>query len=287
MNPAELRKFAVETVTKIVETSPENSLKGFDEKSWDTPLVGFSAGKDPLFKLYKTMIGEFYWSPMEAMKLAYPDADFDENNISVVSWVLPQTEATLADQRLETELPASRWIHSRHYGEMFNELLRAEVRDIFRGQGIKAVAPAILTEFGYRQSDKFGICSNWSERHTAFAAGLGTFGLSDGFITERGKAVRIGSVVIDAYIEPDLRKYKTHTENCLHYSTGKCSGCIKRCPVDAITDRGHDKQKCHDYIRGTTAPYAFQVLGAKQTPCGLCQAKVPCERRNPMSRAKA
>ena len=41
-----------------------------------------------------------------------------------------------------------------------------------------------------------GMYSNWSERHIAYAAGLGTFSLSDGFITERGIAHRCGSAVV-------------------------------------------------------------------------------------------
>lgn len=282
MNSAELREFAVNIVTDTVETSPDNTLYFVDEKAWGTPLLGFANGADELFKSYKNLIGDFYWTPLEVMKTAYPSDEFDEKNLSIVVWILPQTEATLIDQRTATELPSPRWVHSRHYGEKFNEILRAKTEREFRKIGIKAVAPVLSDGFGYRQSPSAGIASNWSERHTAFAAGMGTFGLSDGFITERGKAVRIGSVIIDAKIEPDVRRFKTHTENCLYYAKGTCGVCIKRCPVDAISGDGHDKQVCHDYIRGVTAPYAFELLGAKQTPCGLCQVKIPCERRNPV-----
>jgi len=282
MTSDKLREFAVESIKNIVENSPENTLHGFDEPSWGSPLVGFSNGADPLFASYKDLIGDFYWTPLEIMQATYPSDTFIAEDLSVISWILPQTEATLADQRLEQKLPSSRWVHSRHYGEIFNEFLRASMQDKFRNIGIKAVAPAIAKDFGYQHSTQAGICSNWSERHTAFAAGLGTFGLSDGFITEKGKAIRIGSVVVDFKIEPDERRFKTHTENCLYYAKGTCGACMKRCPVDAITKSGHDKQICHDYIRGITAPYATEILGVKQTPCGLCQAKVPCEKRNPM-----
>lgn len=284
MSSKELRSLAERAVRGLVETSPVNTLNGFDERSWDSPIIGFASGSDPLFNSYKELIGEFYWTPAEAMQLAYPGESFDEHQLSVICWILPQTESTLADQRKEDQLPASRWVHSRHYGEKFNEYLRAKVRDTFRDAGIKAAAPVISEEFGYRESKKFGLASNWSERHTAFAAGLGTFGLSDGFITERGKAVRIGSVVINARIEPDQRKSNSHTANCLWYAKGTCGACIKRCPVGAISAKGHDKKACFDYIRGVTSPYSETVLGAyKTTPCGLCQVKIPCEKRNPVS----
>jgi len=52
-----------------------------------------------------------------------------------------------------------------------------------------------------------GLASNWSQRHIAYAAGLGTFSLSDGFITPKGIAMRCGSVVCDAALSPTLQVY--------------------------------------------------------------------------------
>lgn len=284
MTSDELRKFARDTVTGLVDNSPENHLHGFDEKSWNSPLLGFAAGDDPLFTSYKELIGDFHWTPAEVMERVYPEKSFAAEELSVICWILPQTESTRAEQRQATKLPGSRWVHSRHYGEKFNEWLRAVVRDRFIAAGIRAAAPAIIEGFGYRESKNFGLASNWSERHAAFAAGLGSFGLSDGFITEKGKAVRIGSVIIDARIEPDQRRLQSHTGNCLWYADGSCGACIKRCPAGAISEQGHDKKACFAYIKEVTAPYAEKILGAYETPCGLCQVKIPCEKRNPMAK---
>ncbi|MCD6269071.1 MAG: 4Fe-4S ferredoxin [Deltaproteobacteria bacterium] len=281
MNSNELRTMAEKTVQRIVNYSLENNLKGFNEKSWDSPIVGFAAGNDPIFKSYKKLIGKFHWTPAEVMQIAYPEIAFDENDLSVICWILPQTENTLADQRRENKLPSSRWVYSRHYGEKFNDYLRATVRNTFTDAGIKTAAPAITKGFGYRESDNAGLASNWSERHAAFVAGLGTFGLSDGFISEKGKAVRIGSVIINARIKPDQRKYNSHTANCLWHAEGTCGACMKRCPANAISAEGHDKKACFNYIKTVSAPYAEKILGTYETPCGLCQVKIPCERRNP------
>jgi ferredoxin len=287
MTPDELKQTAYEAVWSITENSALNNLVKLNERAWGEPIIAYSNGADPLFASYKTLIGGFYWTPAEAMKLEYPNDDFDGKNLTVISWLLPQTGNTIADQKLEKELPADRWILSRHYGEIFNEKLRAGVRDIFKSKGVKACAPAILKEFAYQHSDTAGICSNWSERHTAYAAGLGTFGLSDGFITEKGKAIRIGSVIVDAYTPPDARKYSNHLENCLYHSSGKCGACIRRCPADAISKAGHDKQKCFDYIRGVIMPHASKLVGTAVTPCGLCQGKVPCQSGNPHKNTNA
>jgi epoxyqueuosine reductase QueG len=140
----------------------------------------------------------------------------------------------------------------------------------------------MVPQWAYRQTPEAGICSNWSERHAAYAAGLGTFGLSDGLITEAGKAVRIGSVVVEADISITPRTAASHTANCLFHARGSCGTCIDRCPVAAISTAGHDKNICHAYIRSVTAPYARQITGEQVTPCGLCQTRIPCESRNPL-----
>ena len=282
MTSSELHNFCTELITSLVNEAPENHLHGFDEKAWGKPLIGVAAGDDPLFAEYKEIIGTVHWTPAEAFALTYPDDTIATKELRVVSWVLPQTESTRADQRLETKLPAPRWVYSRHYGELFNEWLRIRVRDEFIRMGLRATAPTLLPDWAYRQTPQAGICSNWSERHAAYAAGLGTFGLSDGLITEAGKAVRVGSVIVAANIEITPRSAPSHTANCLFYARGTCGACIKRCPVDAISPSGHDKIACHNYIRQVTAPYAKQLSGQEVTPCGLCQVRIPCERSNPL-----
>ncbi len=282
MTSTEYRRFCSEMITSLVNEAQENHLHAVDERAWDSPFIGVARGDDPLFAEYKEIIGAVHWTPAEAFLLAYPESAVAAEELRVVSWVLPQTEATRADQRLETEFPAKRWIFSRHYGELFNEWLRIRVRDEFIRMGLKALAPTLLPFWAYRQTPQAGICSNWSERHAAYAAGLGTFGLSDGLITEAGKAVRVGSVIVAANIEVTPRRASSHTANCLFYARGTCGACIKRCPVAAISLAGHDKKACHNYIRQVTAPYAKQISGQEVTPCGLCQVRIPCEHRKPL-----
>jgi epoxyqueuosine reductase QueG len=129
---------------------------------------------------------------------------------------------------------------------------------------------------------KGGLASTWSERHAAFASGLGTFGLSDGFITERGIAHRCGSVVTDVVIIPTRRIHAGHLGNCLYFHDGSCGACIKRCPVMAFSRQGHDKEKCKAYVYGELRSVAGEQYGVMETGCGLCQTKVPCESRNPV-----
>ena len=284
MDPSEPQagKTWIEKMVREFCATPANSLHhATGEPAWAEPQLGYARGDDPLFARLKADIGDFYWTPREAFRIAWPDIEVTAGQLSVISYILPQTSATRRDQRQQTTYPAERWARSRFHGEAFNCVLRLHLAEQLTGAGHPATAPERLPGFAYRQSPRFGLASNWSERHTAWVAGLGTFGLSDGLITKVGKAVRFGSVVAKIDLPPDERAYAGHQDWCLWYAKGTCGACIRRCPVAAIGESGHDKQKCFDYIRNITAPYVEKHYGTGATPCGLCQVKIPCEEKLP------
>ena len=278
MEHDEKSNWVISVVRDFVLTSPANNLQnGTRERAWDAPLVGFSQGDDPLFRHYKEVVGPFHWTPREAFELAFPSESVAPHELTVVSWVLPQTEATKADNRTQTVYPAERWARSRIYGEAFNNALREHVVGALQASGYPAVAPMLLPLWETRESDQFVIASTWSERHAAYAAGLGTFGLCDGLITPKGKAMRVGSVVARIEIPPSPRPYEDHHAYCLLYSEGICGRCIGRCPVGAISESGHDKVKCRQHTGGVTSKFVKENYGFDGYGCGLCQTAVPCE----------
>ena len=128
---------------------------------------------------------------------------------------------------------------------------------------------------------KMNFTSHWSERHVAFVAGLGTFGLSAGLITERGIAMRVGSVVTDLELPPTPRSYG---DDPFAWCT-RCGACERRCPAHAIgkTNAERDKPRCAAYIVNHVSPdrgsrYGWYDLALG---CGLCQTAVPCEFHRP------
>jgi len=126
--------------------------------------------------------------------------------------------------------------------------------------------------------------STWSERHATYASGLGTFGLCDGLITPLGKAMRVGSVVARIEIPPTPRPYTDHRAYCLFFSKGICGKCIDRCPVGALSEKGHDKVKCRAHLNPTTSEYVKANYGFDGYGCGLCQTAVPCESKIPTAK---
>lgn len=272
-------------VTSIVEAfcaGPANTLQdASQEPAWAEPLVGFARGDDPLFEQYKEVVGPYHWTPLEAFSQAFPEADAAPEELTVISWVLPQTTATRRDNRAQRVYPAERWARSRIFGEAFNSALRKYVADTLVAAGHAAVSPMLLHAWRSTDSERYVYASTWSERHAAYAAGLGTFGLCDGLITPAGKAMRVGSTVARMPIGATPRPYEDHHAYCLFYSHGICGECIDRCPVRAISRQGHDKVRCREHLRSTTAPYVEANYGFAGYGCGLCQTGVPCEDRIP------
>ncbi len=278
-------KVLEQLVKNFISENESNKRKQLDHGMyWEEPLVGFASGMDPLFFEYKTLIGSFHLTPREVISAALKERGrsllFTEiEQISVISWVLPTSEDTCKSNRQEKEFPSKLWAYTRKYGEDCNDALRKHVAHFLEDLGYATVAPALLPTFRFIQDEKVDWASPWSERHIAYACGLGTFSLSDGLITPKGIAMRLGSVVTLLKLTPSEKKYRHYRENCLQFRNEKCGKCIKRCPAGAITEKGHDKSRCYDYLRSELVEAKDSEYGLKTPPhsCGLCQTDVPCE----------
>lgn len=281
-SPVEAAAWLTQTATDFMK-SPVNDLHLPEarEPAFGLPLVAFAAGDDPIWDACKVYAGDFHWTPQEAFSFGYPDEAVSASELAVMSWVLPQTDATIRDNRKSGDRPAERWVRARIQGENVHAALRKHMLESLYAKGIQAVSPMTLPEWKQFKSEQFTFASNWSERHAAFAAGHGTFGLCDGLITTVGKAVRVGSLVIRLEVPVSPRPYTHHQEYCLFYSSGTCGVCIKRCPANALSPKGHDKRACSAFLDGVTAAYTREMWGFDGYGCGLCQVSVPCERRIP------
>jgi epoxyqueuosine reductase QueG len=273
-------------VQSFIAKSPLNTMQNkAGEPAWEDALIGFASGADQIWQQYKEYIGAFHWTPWEVYNQHHPDKPAKPEELTIVSWVLPQRERVRKSNRRAKKYPSEEWARIRIYGEAFNVALRRHMVKRLKEAKHAAVAPMLVDNWTIVKSKRFSYASSWSERHAAHAAGLGTFGLCDGLITAKGKAMRVGSVVAKISIEPTPRPYANHQAYCLFFADGTCGKCIDRCPVRAITEAGHDKERCRqhlnrsrEYVKKT---YKFEGYG-----CGLCQVGVPCEAGIPVKAAR-
>ena len=258
-------------IRDFAATSPDNRFAETGEPYFDEPLIGFAAADDPLFAAYQQIIGDFHRTPREILAGA----------VTVICWVLPVTRTTRESNRREAQWPSRLWALTRNHGENFNVALRRHLVARLEARGYRAIAPQLAPAWRQLDDATVGVASTWSERHAAYAAGLGTFSLNDGLITARGIAHRLGSVITDLPLAATPRTAPDHRHHCLWFRAGSCGLCIDRCPVGAISHAGHDKGRCRQYVYGTVSAAVAENYGVAQTGCGLCQTRVPCEAQIP------
>ena len=249
----------------------------------DPPIVAVADAADPWFARLRALLGAFYWTPDDALRTAFGDVTAR----SVICWSLPVSAVAREANGRERELPARPWAYVRTFGAAVNRRLRHDVTAALLARGAAAVAPADCPAHTVADRPATGLPANWSERHTAFVAGLGTFGLSGGLITARGIAHRLGSVVTDLPLPATERPYGDDPfALCLRTARGTCGACIDRCPAGSIGERPdqRDKTACRDWAYRVVAQRGRSRFDWDGTyGCGLCQTAVPCESCNPMA----
>ncbi|MBW1785509.1 MAG: epoxyqueuosine reductase [Deltaproteobacteria bacterium] len=273
-------------IREFIASSPLNTMQNeAGENAWDHALVGFASGADKIWQQYKEYVGAFHWTPWEVFNQHCPEERAAPEELTVVSWVLPQREMVRKANRRARKFPCEEWARTRIYGEEFNAALRLHIVEKLKEAGHEAIAPMLVSNWTIVKSERFSYASSWSERHAAHAAGLGTFGLCDGLITAGGKALRAGSVVARISVQPTPRPYADHRAYCLFFAEGTCGKCIDRCPVRAISEAGHDKEKCRQHL-ARTREYVAKAYKFEGYGCGLCQVGVPCEATIPVKAAR-
>ncbi|MGB5618031.1 MAG: epoxyqueuosine reductase [Desulfobacterales bacterium] len=277
----------IESVIRgFIATSPHNTMQNeTGEPAWDSALVGYASGIDQIWQQYKEYVGAFHWTPWEVFNQHRAEQTVSAEQLTVISWILPQRKSVRMTNRQSKKYPSEEWARIRIYGEEFNVALRRHVVRRLEQAGHAAIAPMLASNWTIVKSERFSYASSWSERHAAHAAGLGTFGLCDGLITAKGKAMRAGSVIAKISVEPTPRPYANHRAYCLFFADGTCGKCIDRCPVRAITEAGHDKEKCRQHLV-RSKEYVKKTFKFEGYGCGLCQVGVPCEAGIPVKTAR-
>ena len=267
-----LAEFVAEDPGNCVEESYALRPEYVGTPIYEAPLMGCAAANDPLFE-YMKQKPDVYGPTLRLPEEWLPGA------VSVVSFFLPFSKAIRDSNRGDLSRPSDLWLHGRTEGQAFLNRATAYLAELLRESGGQVVIPALDPEFSVirdparQERGEPPYVSNWSERHAAFTAGLGTFGLSKHLITEKGVCGRFGSLITDLPLAVTPRPYTDPYEYCTF-----CGACRKRCIVNAIGPLEKDNRICSDF--------QHQILEsfAPRHGCGKCQLNVPCETERPKKR---
>ncbi len=261
------------TITNMVQNYVcEYQKKTEITSKWGEPLVGFADANHPDIYKLKDIISEKHVMPSEVLEKA----------TIIIAYFIPFTKE-LADTNKEAgDIASLQW--ARTYEEtnaMLGELNGYLIKELEK-MGYKAAVTKEATTF-----DRDKLMSNWSQRHIARIAGLGTFGINNMLISKNGCCGRYGTVVTNLDMMPDAIAQE---EYCLYKSKGICGVCVKHCPSGALTLAGYDRKKCFQVCMKNAEIYrefgsSYHDEGGQEANstgsevCGKCVVNVPCSFR--------
>ena len=242
----------VESYPKLKQTST----------TWQEPLVSFAAADDKLFPKLKEIV-----SPTHALP-----TDFLADAQSVIAYFIPFVPDTVISN-IQESYSSRDWVLAYIETNQLIYDLNTLIHDkLLENHYHTSIIPAT------HNFDKTKLISDWSHRHVAFIAGLGTFGLNNMLITEKGCCGRLGTVVTNLKLSVTPRQER---ENCLFKYNSRCKKCVERCATGALTNTTFDRFICYDMCLKNAE--IFSELGLADV-CGKCLVNLPCSFKNPTSK---
>lgn len=239
------------------------------QKIWKAPLAALVSVSDPGIALLPKAVSETHLMPADVL----PGAK------SIISFFIPFDESIITSN-LHGDLASREWAEAYI---LTNDMIRRI------GSGLETV----LETAGYHAGkipathnfDEERLISDWSHRHIAYIAGLGSFGINNMLITDKGCCGRFGSLVTDLPL-PDpadpggnAAKTKTVQERCLNKRKGSCGVCQKKCPAGAYAADGtFDPKRCYNQCLKNAE--LFRDIGLADV-CGKCLVGLPCSTMTP------
>lgn len=252
-----------EVTARIIETLGEYERSHGLPKSWKTPLVAVASAANANFARLKEVVSPTHLLPEDILPGAKSGVSFF---IPFEDWIVHENTG---------EGPASRsWALAYLQTNDLIAHINVSLESLFQSRG--AATGKIPATHNF---DEERLLSDWSHRHIAYIAGLGSFGLNNMLITSQGCCGRFGSLVTDfAFPEAEYARQGPFPERCLHKLRGICGLCRTRCPAGAYTPEGFDRHRC--YARCLENARRYESLGLADV-CGKCVTGLPCSLRDP------
>jgi epoxyqueuosine reductase QueG len=245
-------KLTIETIIRdYVREYPE---KNGTKQLWKEPIIAYADANNPKFAQLKEVV-----CPAHAL----PE-DFVPNAKTVVAYFLPFVDDVSLSNiggYYASPLWAEAYVETNKMIFSINDHVKKKLNE--QGYDANYAPPTAIL-------DPEVLLSEWSHRHVAVIAGLGTFGLNNILITERGSCGRIGTLVTDveASATPIPKK-----ENCFYKLNGTCEKCLKQCVVGCFDKGEFDRFKC--FARCLENGEVYRELGTAWV-CGKCIVGLPC-----------
>jgi epoxyqueuosine reductase QueG len=247
-------------IKKIKNFVKEYQNKENIKTEWREPLIKFADAEDDLFYKLKTVVSKSHVLPKDILDGAQ----------TVIAFFIP-FEREIVDSNIKGELSSKKWALAYVETNQLISELNNHLKNILENEGHKSsIIPAT------HNFDEKSLKSNWSHRHAAYIAGLGSFGINNMLITEKGCAGRIGTIISDIEVIASPRKAK---EYCLNKAGYKCRKCVDRCVNNSLKIDSFDRFKCYELLLKNDNYHTNLPL---TDVCGKCCVDLPCSLKIPL-----
>jgi epoxyqueuosine reductase QueG len=250
-----------EIIKTIESTIAEYEQKNNPCKMWESPIIEIISAENEKLGTLKEIVSSEHLMPNDIL----PDAK------SIISFFIPFQESIVKSNiggTMASEEWATAYIKTNELIKMINKNIEA----MMKKNGYKTGKIPATHNF-----DEKKLISNWSHRHIAYMAGIGTFGINNMLITKKGCCGRLGSIILSY----EFKKYKQINEakeKCLNKANGNCGICYKKCVAIAFENNNFDRHICYKQCL-ENANY-HEKTGYADV-CGKCLVALPCSMKEP------
>ena len=240
----------------LTEYAEENKHRNW----WKEPLIEIIPADDEKIISLKKIVSSDHLLPHDIL----PEAQ------SIISFFIPYHE-DIVKSNIDGTMASQQWA-AAYIGT--NELIKHisdTIEKLMERNGYKTGKIPATHNFNAKT-----LMSNWSHRHVAYIAGLGTFGINNMLITKNGCCGRFGSIIISCKLE-EYREINALKEKCLHKLNGSCGICQKKCVVNAY-ENNFNRFTC--YTQCLKNGELHRALGLADV-CGKCLVGLPCSTTEP------
>jgi epoxyqueuosine reductase QueG len=230
-------------------------------KIWNEPIIEIISAKNEKLKELKQIVSLEHFVPYDIL----PDAK------SIISYFIPFQE-NIVKSNINGTMASKEWAAAYIKTNDLIEVINNKIEELMERNGYKAGKIPATHNFNEKT-----LISNWSHRHIAYIAGIGTFGINNMLITKKGCCGRLGSIIINYELE-NYQQISETREKCLNKLNGNCGICHKRCIVNAYENKKFNRNRCYKQCLKNVRHN--KEIGYADV-CGKCLVGLPCSLKEP------
>ena len=243
-----------------IESQIDNWLENMKKERhlpdyWRGSLASFLSWDDPGIGLLRELVRPDHFLP----------EDFLPGARSILCFFIP-FKSWVGHSNRPGDFASQQWAQAYLTTNTLAEILGEFLVEYLKDKGVRAAYPYEATVFTADNPK-----SRWSQRHLAYFAGMGSFGINNLLISENGSLGRYFSLITDMEV---AMEEKRSPEHCLYKIDKSCSLCIDRCKFGALSHEGFDRFQCLAQLNRNEGSLRASV-------CGKCAVGLPCSLEVP------